>query len=377
MIIPPFLCLPGDERMPLGAAYLSSVLKEKKISVNCIDTRFEQVSFDCEFMGITVFTQTFSYVKALVKIAKEKGIKTIAGGPHCKADPISLIRIGFDAVVVGEGERILPDLIGSFKKGIYYTDPILDLDTIPLPDTELLNKYPYRKDTAWILTSRGCPNKCSYCQQFFGNTLRLRTVGNILSEVERYGNKMIEIIDDCFTVNKERVFNFCKCMPKLKYRLLTLSNGTIVTTLNKEIIAALAMARLAIIMIGQESIDREVIKLANRRVYREDSEEIIECCKKNNIKIGVFMMVGLPGSSYKSDLEGIEWIFSQKVSANYGVPVPFKNTELWSWVEKNAKWLNNPYEYEIYPPKFEMENYKAEKIDSVFKLANKLTHRQP
>lgn len=116
IIVPPFSCAPGDERMPMGAAYLSSALKNREISVNCIDTRFEDVDFDCEFMGITVFTQTFSYVKKLVKAAKEKGIKIIAGGPHSKADPMSLIKIGVDAVVVGEGEKVLPDLIESFKE---------------------------------------------------------------------------------------------------------------------------------------------------------------------------------------------------------------------------------------------------------------------
>ena len=355
--------------MPMGAAYLSSSLKNKHISVNCIDTRFEKVDFDCEFMGITVFTQNFSYVKALVKTAKEKGIKIIAGGPHCKADPQSLIEIGVDAVVVGEGERLLPDLIESFKKGVHYAAPISDLDSLPFPDIEFFNKYPWRKDTAWVLTSRGCPNNCSYCQKFFGNKVRLRSVENILGEIDRYGDRMIEIIDDAFTVNATRTYDFCRQMPKLSYRLLALSNGTMANTLTEQMVEALARTRLTNMMIGQESIDREVIKLANRSIYPEDCAKVIQWCKNNNIRVGVFMIMGLPGSSYESDVKGVEWIRSQKVWANYGVAIPFKNTPLWDWVEKHGKWLTDPHDYENYPPKFEMENYTGEEIQKAFKLA--------
>lgn len=375
LVVPPFTCASGDERMPMGAAYLSSALKQKKISVSCIDTRFEEVDFDCEFMGVTVWTQVFSYVKKLVKSAKEKGIKTIAGGPHCKADPMSLIKIGFDAVIVGEGEIALPELIESFKEGIHYAEPIFDIDRLPFPDMELFNKYPYRKDTAWILTSRGCPNECSYCQHFFKNRVRLRSVENILSEIERYGRRAVEIIDDCFTINKDRVYNFCKNIHRLNYASIVLSNGTIATTLDEKMVEALSNARLTNMMIGMESIDREVIRMANRRVYREDCEKVILWCKKNNIRLGIFMIIGLPGSSYESDIKGVEWICSQNVSSNYGVAIPFRNTMLWDWIEKNGRWLTNPYDYENYPPKFEMKDYMGSDIQKVFEIAVKATSR--
>ena len=375
IIIPPYSSVPGDERMPLGAAYLSSVLKKRKIAVNCIDTRFEKANFDCEFMGVTVFTSTFAYVKELVRAAKEKGIKVIAGGPHAKADPMSLIRIGVDAVVVGEGEEMVPDLIDSFKEGVHYAEPIEDLDSIPFPDMELLNKYPYRENTAWLLTSRGCPNQCSYCQKFFGNKVRLRSVENIFCEVERYGGRMIEIVDDCFTINRRRVFEFCERLPKLDYCLLALSNGTIAKTLTEELVETLAGARLTNAMIGIESIDPTIIRLANRNIYPEDCEKVITWCKKNHIDVGVFMIIGLPGSSYESDMRGVEWVNQQKVWANYGTAIPFRNTLLWDWVQENGTWLTDPYDYTDYPPKFEMEHYKREDIENVFKYALEVSCR--
>jgi len=232
-----------------------------------------------------------------------------------------------------------------------------------------LNKYPYRKDTAYILTSRGCPNKCSYCQQFFGNKTRLRSIENILSELDRYRCEIIEIIDDVFTINKNRVYDFCKYAPNLNYGSLALSNGTIATTLDEEMIEALAAARFRNMLVGMESIDREVLKLANRKVYREDCEKIIKWCKKNNITLSIFMLIGLPGSSYESDIRGIEWIRSQNVFTNYGVAIPFKNTLLWDWVEKNGNWLTDSRDYEDYPPRFEMENYAGSDIQKAFKIA--------
>lgn len=205
----------------------------------------------------------------------------------------------------------------------------------------------------------------------------LRSIENIFCEIDRYGHKEIEIIDDAFTINKKRVYDFCRHIPKLNYGSFALTNGTIATTLDKEMVEALAAARLTNMMIGLESIDREVIKLAKRNICREDCEEIIKLCKKNNISLGIFMIMGLPGSSYESDIRGIEWIRSQNVFANYGVAIPFKNTLLWSWVEKNGKWLTDPHNYEDYPPRFEMENYKGSEINKAFQVALKLAHRIP
>lgn len=199
--------------------------------------------------------------------------------------------------------------------------------------------------------------------------MRLRSVDSILSEIDRYEDHMIEIVDDCFTIDRVRAVAFCKRAPKLKYCLLALTNGTIAKTLTEEMIEELAAARLTNLMIGQESVDREVIRLAKRNIYPEDCGRVIGWCKKKNITAGVFMIIGLSGSSYESDREGVKWVRRQNVLSNYGVAIPFRNTSLWDWVEENGRWLTDPCDYEDYPLRLETQDYKWADRQKVFKYA--------
>jgi B12-binding domain/radical SAM domain protein len=117
----------------------------------------------------------------------------IAGGPHPTADPEGTLRIGFDAVVLGEGEATLPDLLKTIAAGgdlagvrglaipgssgrTRFTGrrPPVDLDAYP--------PFPLRRRRAGpIEITRGCPFACGYCQtsHLLGTLPRHRSVETI------------------------------------------------------------------------------------------------------------------------------------------------------------------------------------------------------
>ena len=130
----------------------------------------------------------------------------IAGGPHASALPHQLAQEGF-IVVRGEGENTLLELVAQKPlkdiKGITYRGedgqihhnpnrpPITDLDSIPFPARYLLpNKgvdYPYRSAAsryatwATVLTSRGCPYACYFCNKnIFSHKFRPRSPENVV-----------------------------------------------------------------------------------------------------------------------------------------------------------------------------------------------------
>ncbi|MBW1766141.1 MAG: radical SAM protein [Deltaproteobacteria bacterium] len=157
------------------------------------------------------------------------GMKVIWGGPHCISAPELSLRYA-DAVCFAEGDQVIVDFVNKIEGGIDHTDtpnmafningenyinnvlpPFSDLDSLPFPDYDLDNQflldqelyqmtrdlfirystqYPFTTPTLWILTSRGCPHRCSYCNNcryisMHGrNPMRFRSVDNFISELE-------------------------------------------------------------------------------------------------------------------------------------------------------------------------------------------------
>jgi B12-binding domain/radical SAM domain protein len=117
----------------------------------------------------------------------------IAGGPHASGDPLGVFRLGFDVVVLGEGEITLPALLERLFTGRPYTDlpglaymedgvikrnrrgPWVDLDAYPPFSIK------HRKLAAIEIT-RGCPWACAFCQTpfFMGGKMRYRSVDSIV-----------------------------------------------------------------------------------------------------------------------------------------------------------------------------------------------------
>jgi protein-L-isoaspartate O-methyltransferase/radical SAM superfamily enzyme YgiQ (UPF0313 family) len=123
-----------------------------------------------------------------------------AGGYHASARPAEFIHEGspFDAVVVGEGEKPLVQLVESVRGGaplrgvILGPDPIEDLDAeLPETDWSYLDRYrPIARriaSQAEIYLSRGCPFDCAFCMERAKREVSWRgySVDRAIAELER------------------------------------------------------------------------------------------------------------------------------------------------------------------------------------------------
>jgi B12-binding domain/radical SAM domain protein len=123
----------------------------------------------------------------------------VAGGPHPSARPAEMLELGADAVVVGEGEAVLPALLARVLDG---GSPaglpgvvVLDGDGTPLrgprPEPIDLDAYPPlgvgHRRFGPIEITRGCPCACAFCQTsfLFGGRMRHRSVGHVVTWVQR------------------------------------------------------------------------------------------------------------------------------------------------------------------------------------------------
>jgi B12-binding domain/radical SAM domain protein len=123
----------------------------------------------------------------------------IAGGPHPSARPAEVLALGASAVVLGEGETVLPALLDRLiagespagLDGVATLDQGGNLVQGQRPNPVDLDAYPplgvQHRRFGPIEITRGCPCACAFCQTsfLFGGKMRHRSVERVSTWVQR------------------------------------------------------------------------------------------------------------------------------------------------------------------------------------------------
>ena len=108
---------------PLGILYLCSHLRQKGFDVDVFDSTFstrEELFRTLEtepasVLGIYANLMTRKNVVEITKAAKETGWKVVVGGPEPGAYAKEYLEAGADAVVIGEGELTMEELLPALR----------------------------------------------------------------------------------------------------------------------------------------------------------------------------------------------------------------------------------------------------------------------
>jgi len=128
------------------------------------------VPTDADLVAFSFFTPAASRAIELAKYFRAQGKKTVCGGIFPTMMPEE-VAPHFDAVVVGEGERLWSTILADFKKGAlqprYQASEIQELTDLPLPRYQLYldkeQKGLFEPDDYPVQISRGCPMSCQAC----------------------------------------------------------------------------------------------------------------------------------------------------------------------------------------------------------------------
>jgi radical SAM superfamily enzyme YgiQ (UPF0313 family) len=320
---------------PLGLLYLSSHLKARGFEVGVFDATFRRreefpellrrerpriVGFSCNLM-------TKRSVLGMMKTARDLGAFVVVGGPDPPYYAEEYLACGADAVVVGEGERTLEEMLLLRKgtgdlghvRGLVYREeggrvirtpprPLIeDLDAQPFPDRAAVDIGQYLG--AWrarhgigsvsLICARGCPYTCAWCSRsVFGETHRRRSPRNVADEVERivadHRPDALWYADDVFTIHYRWLFDYVK---ELKQRGLRVPFECIsrADRLNEEVVRALADGGCMRLWIGSESGSQRVLDAMDRRVTVEQVRSMTHLLRRYGIQTGMFIMLGYEG----------------------------------------------------------------------------------
>jgi len=362
---------------PLGLLYLAAVLEKAKIPVKIIDanvlnlTSTQTVDLikkeQPTHVGFSILTPAADWSWQVVKKLPRQMIK-IAGGPHVSALPKEALRKGFEIAVIGEGEETLWEIVQGKKlaaiKGICYkkgrqilTNPLrppLNPNQLPLPARHLIVKggtdkpylsagtryYPW----AQILTSRGCPYNCYFCNKnIFGYHYRPRTPANVLKEIDflvkKYRVKEIDFYDDNFNFDIQRAEKIMDLIIKKKYQLyLRFSNGLRADKITKRLLKKMKAAGTDYIAFGIESGDEEVLQKIPKAETLDQIRKAVLLTKEAGIPVIGFFILGLLGDTRPSMQRTIDFATSlpfDRIILNIAAPYP--GTRMWGMIKAAEK----------------------------------------
>jgi radical SAM superfamily enzyme YgiQ (UPF0313 family) len=346
-----FLCEDAAERRvmkpypPLGLLYVAGHLRARGFGVHVFDStfaRFEDFSGLLArerppVVGLYCNLMTKAAVLRLIAACRTHGALVVLGGPEPPHEAETWLDHGADAVVIGEGELTLEELLPralrspgmrdwSEVAGLVYRDEhgrarrtapralIRDLDAQPWPARDLIDLGPYLG--AWrerhghgslsLLTARGCPYTCRWCSRsVFGESHRRRSPQNVADEVAHlrgaYAPEQLWYVDDVFTIHKGWTLQYAA---ELKRRGLRLPFECIsrAERIDAEIADALRDLGCRRLWIGSESGSQRILDRMDRRVKVEQVQHATRLLKQRGIEVGMFIMLGYEGEE-RQDLE--------------------------------------------------------------------------
>ncbi|MFH0793913.1 MAG: radical SAM protein [bacterium] len=360
----------------IACAYLASALRREfgednvEIRVTPKDFAFHLDDFKPDFVGISAMTACYDIAREAAREAKKRGLPTIIGGVHISTCPQTLDQ-HMDVGVMGEGEYILPALIKHYFKhdgwkkdelgeipGVVYhgedgkpvltkDNPLItELDNLALPDRLVL---PASKDP-YMLSSRGCPYKCSFCSStFYWNKIRYFSPEYTVREIEHVLDTLhpdhFWFLDDLFVAHFKRLKEVARLMRErgLHNRCSYTVGGVRTNHVNEELLDVLASMNVVSIAYGIESGCEKTIKyLKGPQAKIEDNIRAIELARKRGFNVYGYIIYGCPDET-NEDIE-ITYNFVKKYMKDQfklSLLTPLPGTPLWEECKRNGSVSDN------------------------------------
>lgn len=363
----------------LGIINLAAVLRSQQYEVTLLDCPKNGWTFGdfksflkhntFDVVGFRCYSRDHNYVKHHLKIVRQTlpNALTLVGGPHSSALPEFVLNSmpDLDFAWKAEAEEGLPVLLRLFDamgkeipeerlaaipglvwrnrrtgSTVVNTPSFGDnLDSYGMPAWELIkpDTYPgFIYDEYYpILTTRGCPYPCTYCNTpgLSGKKLRHRSIERVIEELaflkRMYNISRFSIVDDEFTLDGKYATRFCEQLIQSGLSLhWDCPVGVRLDSLHPELLQIMERAGCESIAVGIESGSARMQKLIRKKVTVETiKEKAFMVARCSRIKIVGYFMLGFLDETEEEILETIDLAASLPLHrANFNIVIPIPGT---------------------------------------------------
>jgi len=415
----------GD--LPLGIAYLAAFMRNSAevsvldaailgynrkervskgfirygLSFDEIEKRIAQIQPD--LVGIScIFSSQFQNALEVARRAKkiDPEIITITGGVHPSfLSRECLEQQAFDFIARGEGEFTLRELCEAISKGQgpetvpglawqeggEYKEsaarpPYKDLDEIPFPARDLFPVKEYdrisqpmgmvfkRRPFMSLITSRGCPYRCTFCSStnFWGNKYRTRSPTNVLDEMEelmhKFGMREFKFFDDNLTANPQRAKKIFQGMIDRNLDVTwNTPNGVHVAHIDEEMLELMKRSGCYELTLAVESGDPDVLRdIIHKPTDLDQIRTAAKLMRKKGIGTYGFFVIGFPGETRQQIQNTLDFASSvdiDRISCFVANPLPgteiLKVCQEKGYVKEDYNFANiDYYEFKLNTPEW-------------------------
>ncbi|HLP98567.1 MAG TPA: radical SAM protein [Sideroxyarcus sp.] len=335
----------GYNVFPVGIAYVSAYLKAKGHSVFTANLEFFKGSthdalrhlietHSIDVLGTSGLSRDYKMLKELIDTARsiKPELVVVLGGGIISGDPMAaMIALKADIGVIGQGEITMHELATAldnglsyeeipgliFKSGVRYITTIprqevKNLDDLPFPDYDGFSFPEYMRqinyDAAYIIASRSCPLKCTFCFHPSGDKYRKRSLDNIFQEidylVDTYHPKSLIVSDELFAPKRDRVIEFCKRIAKYN---VTWSVQLRVCDVDEEMLNIMRDSGCTTISYGIESADDRILTSMAKKITRAQIDRALELTYAAGIDIQGGLIFGDAAETMETVSNSLKW----------------------------------------------------------------------
>ncbi|MBF0439139.1 MAG: B12-binding domain-containing radical SAM protein [Magnetococcales bacterium] len=315
--------------------------------------------------GLTGLLTSFQSVKNLaiaLKMAFPES-KIVLGGKIVVVRPDILFHnMPVDYIIRGEGEEAIIALWKALHgegeletiKGLTYrtadgvihdhgeTDPVRDLDSYIIPYHRFdMEKYitscniqSPNVPSINMISSRGCPFSCTFCNFSLGDRVPVRFYSNLADSldylIQNFGLQHVTFNDDMFTVNRNHMRRVCDI---IKERKLSFSISTRLDFLNEASIALLDESGCKYLCIGIESPSPTVAKVIDKRLNLEKFQANITALKQSRIVVNYGFIFGYLGETEQTIAETRDFVLRNGILYSAFFANAFPRTLLYEMIQ--------------------------------------------
>lgn len=359
---------------PLELIYIGGILKNKRnIELTLIDCVAKRINrhklierlkqFKPDYIIFIPGFQTINEDMLIMQNVRERlSCKLICFGYYPTLFSKEILgKYNVDIIIIGEPELTISKIIDGKRlnriDGISYKEKgkirinksskkSKNIDNLPYPDRSLLQNnlystpFPDKGPITTLLTSRGCIHRCNYCISS-NISLRERKIDKVMGEIDecvnKFGIKTFRLIDEAFTINRERVIEFCNLLIKKRYKIqwACLSRPE---NLDERLLRKMKKSGCKRILVGVESGSNKILDYYGRYYDLKKLKYLFKIMKRVGITSLAFFLIGAPIESKEDIKKSVK--FSKEIDPDFifvDVLTPVPGTYLYNKLRKEKK----------------------------------------
>ena len=329
------------------------------------DVDAELSKFRPDVVGCSCVAANCRLVKQVLRRVKEFSpeIVTVVGGHHPSLMPEDCNEAFIDVTVIGEGEETLYEIVeaceskGNWREipGIAYRSKegefrinrnreLMDLDKMPIPARSLTRAHREKglyfranwRPLDCTITSRGCPNRCTFCGLWKINRGKYRARSPLLiaDELEAITAPNVMFIDDN---TLDQVENASALADEIKRRGIKKRYelyGRVDTVVRRpDLVEKWRNVGMELLLLGLEACDDQALKEMRKRTTAEMNRKAIEVCHANGVEVAAYFIVN-PAFDHEDFRRLSEYVEQNNLTHPvFTILSPFPGTDLYNMVK--------------------------------------------